>query len=230
MGKFTDQALTGPVLMAEAIARGYDKNPKYLETMRTVEDQNLLGKLVSDKLSNLPEPNDSQIKAYYDKHPTRFGASAMMKIDQIWCKDLATAQEVRKKLAEGASFEALKKDLSLRKDEPIQDIYPPSERTFWDDLRKAEPNTVVGPVKGFFQPPQIRWRVVKVLAKKPAVIAPYVDSIKNNVIDAAMTDRVMAIQRDFHKQMLAKYPHEVYSDKIKDMDPLEVSTDSAPAR
>ena len=40
----------------------------------------------------------------------------------------------------------------------------------------------------------------------------------------------MAIQRDFRTQMLAKYPHEVYSNKIKDIDPLEVSTDSTPAR
>jgi hypothetical protein len=227
--KFTDQALQGPVLMAEAIARGYDKNAKHLETMRAVEENNLMGKVLGDKLSNIPEPNESQIKAYFEKHAARFGSPASMKIDQIWCKDLAAAQEIKKQLAGGAAFETIKKEQSLRKDEPAHDTWPTSEGIFWDDLRKAEPNTVVGPVKGFFDP-RIKWRVVKVLEKKPAVSTPYSDSMKDRVKEAEMTDRMLTMRRDFEKQMLAKYPHEVSAAKIKDIDPLEVSADSAPTR
>ncbi len=226
---FTDRALQGPVLMAEAIARGYDKNAKHLESMRPVEDNNLMGKLLSDKLGNQPEPNESVVQAYYEKHKDRFGTFASMTIDQIWCKDLATAQEVRKKLAAGAAFDAVKKEMSLRQEDP-HDVWPTSECIFWDDLRKAEPNTVVGPVKGFFEQMLIKWRVVKVLGKKPAVPPESYEKVKNGVKEACMMDRSAALQRDLEKQMLAKYPHEVYADKIKDIDPLAVSTDSAPAR
>jgi hypothetical protein len=227
--KFTDRALQGPVLMAEAIARGYDKNKKYLETMRAVEDNALMGKVLSDKLSHLPEPNEAEIKAYFEKHAARFGTSASIKIDQIWCKDLATAQTVKEKLAGGADFDAVKKEVSLRKDEPAHDTWPRSEGVFWNDIANAEPNTVIGPVKGFFNP-RITWRIVKVLEKKPAVATAYSDSLKDRVKEAVMTERYLTTRREFEKQMLEKYPHEIYAEKIKDIDPLEVSTDDAPAR
>ena len=227
--KFTDRALEGPVLMAEAIARGYDKNKKYLEDMRAYEDNQLRNKVLGDKIGNIPEPNESQIKAYFEKNPAWFATPASMKIDQIWCKDLATAQKVKEQLLGGASFETVKNEQSLRKEEPAHDVWPTSEGVFWDDLRKAEPNAIVGPVKGFYDP-RIKWRIVKVLEKKPAVMNPYADAMKDRVKEALMTDHMQAIRREFEKQMLAKYPHEIYVDKIKDIDPLEVSVEDAPAR
>jgi hypothetical protein len=227
--KFTDFALQGPVLMAEAVARGYDKNPKHIEYMRAVEDNQLFNKVLGDKCGNIPEPNDSEVKPYFDKNPSRFSVGASIKIDQIWCKDLATAQKVKEKLLGGAPFEAVKNEQSLRKEEPVHDTWPPSEGIFWEDLRKGEPNSIVGPVKGFFDP-RIKWRIVKVLDKKPAVARPYSDEIKNNVKEAIMNDRIMKIRRDFEKEILAKYPHEVYAEKIKDIDPLEVSPDDSPVR
>jgi hypothetical protein len=227
--KFADRALEGPVLMAEAIGRGYDKSKKYIDAMRTVEDDLLLNKFLTEKTGRLPDPNESQIKAYYAAHTSSFDSPASAKIDQIWCKDLATAQKARELLAGGTAFQAVKNELSLRKDEQARDTSATAEGVFWDDIRKAEPNTVIGPIKGFFDP-RIKWRIVRVLEKKPATPMVYSDSIKGAVQQAFMMERFATLRQDLEKQTLAKYPHEVFAEKIKDIDPLEVSTDDAPAR
>jgi hypothetical protein len=227
---FTDFALQGPVLIAEATARGYDKDKRYLDAVRAVEDNQLMWKVIGDAQSKITEPNDSQIKAYFEKNAARFGTPATIKIDEIWCADQATADEVKKQLAGGAAFDAVKNAKSLRKDEQAHDVTPVGEGVFWDELRKAEPNTVVGPMKGFFDP-RVKWRVVKVLEKKPAALRPYDPaSMKAYIQESEMIERGEVIRRDLEKRMLAKYPYEVYGDKIKDIQPLDVWVDNVPAR
>jgi hypothetical protein len=227
--KFTDVALQGPILVAEAVARGYDKNPKHLEYMRLVEDNQLLNKVLTDNCPDLRDPNDAAVKLFFERNKGLFAAPASTKIDQIWCKDLATAQKVKEKLLGGASFETVKNELSLRKEEPAHEVWSPNEGAFWGDLAKAEPNSIVGPIKGFFDP-RIKWRVVKVIEKKPAAPKAYSDEIKMVVKNAMFAEHSAKTRRDFEKRILAKYPHEIYAEKIKDIDPLEVSLDDSPAR
>jgi hypothetical protein len=227
--RFTDRALQGPVLMAEAVARGYEKNKKYVEGLRTVEDNNLMGKVLSDKLSHIAEPNEAQLKAYFDAHAARFGNNPSVKVNQIWCKDEATAQKVKAQLAGGTAFDAVKKDFSLRRDEAVHDTWPAIEGVFWAGLSKAEPNTVIGPIKGFYDP-RIKWRIVKVLEKKPGSLLPFAQVQKERIKETMMTEKMLEIRGDFEKQMLAKYPPEIYAEKIKDVDPLAVSTDDTPVR
>jgi hypothetical protein len=227
--KFTDLALRPPILTAESVARGYDKNEKYLENLRSYEDNQLLNKVLSDKLRSPFEPNDEQIRAYFDGHQAQFAKPTMMKVDQIWCKDLATAQKVKELLTGGASFDQTKEQYSLRKEEQARDISRFSEGVFWDDIRAAEPNDVVGPVKGFYDP-KIKWRIVKVLEKTPGEMFPFSDTIKNRVKWTMAAEHREAIRRAYEKDLLAKYPHEINVERIKDIDPFAVSTEETTDR
>ncbi len=135
------------ILVAEAQARGFDKDPQFLREMRELEDRCLLDKVLTDKALSVPEPTDEQIQACFEKDKERFGENATLKVDQIWCKSLAAARKAKEMLDGGASFESTKKACSEQKDVQPYNIYPGGEGPFWADLWKGEPNQVVGPVK-----------------------------------------------------------------------------------
>lgn len=217
-----DRTLQPVIWMAEAVARGYDKNEQFLEQLRAREDMFLLGKVRSDKYKQVEKPSDEEVKAFFEANPERFAKNASLKVEQIWCADRKTAEQARQMLADGASGESVNEAHGLRESAKAYNIFPSSEGVFWDELWKAEPNDVVGPVKGFSDT-GIQWRVVKVLEKTPAEASPYSDTVANQAQSALMSQKREAIMAAYEAELLAKYPHEVYADKIKDIDPLAVT-------
>ncbi len=220
--KLLDRGLEPTILEAEAIARGYDQKEELVREIRAREDMTVLGKIRMEKYKEVPPPTDEEIRAFFDQNPERFAQQATAKIDQIWCKDLETAQRVKKALEDGAVFETLKADESLRPEEPAHNASAFSEGVFWDDLSRGEPNDIVGPVKGFFDT-GIKWRVVKILEKTPAQIRPYSDAMKNQVQSAITSQRSGEHLERYGASLLEKYPHKVYADRIEDIDPLEAT-------
>ncbi len=226
--KLLNRGLEPTIVEAEAVARGYDQKEELVRDIRAREDMTILGKIRTDKYKEVPAPTDEEIKAHFDQNPERFAIEPSLKIDQIWCKDLPTAEQARKALEGGSAFAAVKAEQSLRAEEPEHNVYPSSEGAFWDELWKGEPNDVIGPVKGFFDD-RIKWRVVKVIEKTPAQMRPYSDSLKNQVQSALTTQRFKDHMERYGASLLAKYPHKVYAERIRDIDPLEVTeTDVKP--
>lgn len=220
--KLVDRALQPFILVAEARVRGCDKDEQFLQEMRDIEDIRLLGKLQSEKLKDIAKPTDDEIKAYFEAHQERFGISEMLKIDQVWCKDLQAAGDAKKMLDDGAALETVKSTCSLSKNEQAHSVYPGTEGIFWAELWKAEPNEVIGPVRGFYTD-GVKWRIVKVLEKRPAQPQPYSDAVRNRVESAITTQRRREILTAYRAELLQRYPYELYADKIKDIDPLEVT-------
>ena len=221
-----DQALRTPILVAEARARGYDKDETLRSRIRQVEDQRLFYKVQEQKTKGIDEPTAEQIKACFEKDKERFGQNATLKVDEIWCEDLATAKKVKGLLGEGEDFETVKKDHSLRKDGKAHNVYPGGEGLFWTQLWKGEPNDVLGPVKGFYES-GLRWRVVKVLEKTPAKVPEYSEQIANRVKWAMVARERQRVLAEYRKELLQKYPHKIFDDRIKGMDPLEIAMEPA---
>ncbi|UCD52080.1 MAG: peptidyl-prolyl cis-trans isomerase [Phycisphaerales bacterium] len=220
--KLLDRALRPFIWEAEAVAHGYDQNEELLQKVRTREDMSVLGMARREKYKELLDPNDEEIKAFYDAHPEAFAKPASLKVEQVWCPDLETAEKARQMLTEGASFESVNGAHGLRQNQKPHSVYPGSEGVFWDDLYGAEPNDVVGPLRGFYEA-GIKWRVVRILEKTPPEMSPYSDALKNQVQSALMTQRREKLMADYEAQMLAKHRYEVYADRIADIDPLEVT-------
>jgi hypothetical protein len=220
--KLLDRGLEPTILEAEAVARGYDKNEELVRDIRAREDMAILGKMRMEKYKEIETPTDEEIKAYFDQNQQQFAKEASLKVAQIWCKDLQGAEEVKKAVESGTAFDTVKVAQSLRADEPEHNVYPSSEGVFWDELWKGEPNDIVGPVKGFFDD-GIKWRVVKIIEKTPAEMRPYSDSLKNQVQSAMTTQQTKDHVERYGASLLEKYPHEVYLEKIEDIDPLEVT-------
>jgi peptidyl-prolyl cis-trans isomerase C len=220
--RLLDRALKPYIWEAEAIAHGYDKNEEFLQEVRDREDMSVLGVARRDKYQEVVEPTDEEIEAFFKAHPEAFGKPASLKVEQVWCSDRATAEQVKQTVTEGTSFEAANEAHGLNENQKPHNVYPSSEGVFWDELAEAEPNEVVGPMKGFYGP-GIAWRVVRVLEKAPSEARPYTDSLKSQVKSALMSQRQAKLMADYEAEVLEKHSYEIYAERLADIDPLEVT-------
>jgi len=237
-----DRALRMPIFVAEAESLSLDKDEGLVQQVRQYEDMLLLGAAqmsIYEQVNELTEQeivdrlldpvfripiffdeHEQEIVAYFNKNKEAFGTPRRLKIDQIWCQDLKAGQKAKAELEAAKDFESVKKEFSLQKGSQPFDTYPASEGMFFNDLWQGDPNTVVGPVRGFYSD-AVKWRIVKIFEKKPAELREYSSDMK-----AQIRDRVSAEKRDaafakYRQELLEKYPHQIYADRIKDIDPLD---------
>ena len=217
-----ERALRMPLLVSEAKSLGLDRDKDLLKQVRDYEDRMLLSEAISAKRKELKEPTTEQIIAYFGRNKELFGTSKSLKIDLIWCKDLMTAKQARAALDSGKDFEAVRQQFSLEKEgkKPFS-TYPSSEGLFWKDLWMGDPNQIIGPVKGFYRQ-GISWRIVKILEKVPGQEKPYSTNMEGQVKSRMMSEQNKALIAQYGKELLSKYPYQIYADKIKDIDPLNI--------
>lgn len=219
--KLLTSALQVPLLVVEAESLGLDKNEELLKQVRGYEDMMLLGSARTALYKDAKEPTAEEMTAYYNKNKAQFGTSESVKFDLIWCDDLAKAKKAKAELDEGKDFEQVKQEHSLEKQLKPYKTQPGSEGLFWKDVSAGDPNEIVGPVKGFYRS-GIKWRIVKILEKKPAVAKEYTANMDSQIKDRIMTKQRNALLAKYRKEMLRKYTYKIYLDRIKDIDPLDI--------
>lgn len=216
-----ERALRMPLLVSEAKALRLDRDKDLLKQVRDNEDRRLLSEALSVKRKELKEPTTEQIIVYFGRNKESFGTSKSLKIDLIWCQDLKTAKQARAALDNGKDFEAVRQQYSLEKQGKPFTTHPGSEGLFWKDLWVGDPNQIIGPVKGFYQQ-GISWRIVKILEKTPGKEKQYSANMERQVKSRIISEQNKALIALYGKELLKKYPHQIYPDRIKDIDPLDI--------
>ena len=216
-----ERALRMPLLVSEAKALRLDRDKDLLKQVRDNEDRRLLSEAISAKRKELKEPTTEQIIAYFARNKESFGTSKSLKIDLIWCQDLKTAKQARAALDSGKDFEAVRQQYSLEKQGKPFTTHPSSEGLFWKDLWAGDPNQIIGPVKGFYQQ-GISWRNIKILEKTPGKEKPYSSNMEGQIKSRIMSEQNKALIALYGKELLKKYPYQIYPDSIKDIDPLNI--------
>ncbi|MBW3019424.1 peptidyl-prolyl cis-trans isomerase [Candidatus Woesearchaeota archaeon] len=223
--QIVDQMLEGalrmPLLVAEAESLGLDKDKEYLKQVRDYEDRRLLSEAIVSRQKEVKEPTPEQIKTYFNAHKEEFGISKTVKVDTIWCDDLATAAKAKAELSGGKDFEAVKQQYSLNKTSKPFNTNPGSEGLFWKEIWAGDPNQVIGPIKGFYGQ-GVKWRIVKIFEKKPAELREFSDNLANQVKSRMMSQQREDLLESYHKEMLKKYPHMIYDERLKGIDPLAI--------
>jgi hypothetical protein len=216
-----ERAMRMPLLVSEAKALKLDRDTDLLKQVRDYEDRRLLSEAMGAKRKELKEPTTEQIIVYFAKNKESFGTSKSLKIDLIWCQDLQTANQARAALGSGKDFEAVRQQFSPEKQGKAFTTHPSSEGLFWKDLWAGDPNQVIGPVKGFYQQ-GISWRIVKILEKTPGKEQPYSSNMERQVQSRMMSELNKALIAQYGKELLKKYPYQIYPDSIKDINPLDI--------
>jgi len=220
--RLLERALRMPIFVAEAKLYGFDKDENLLNKVKEYEDNILLNKARREKIKDIMGPiPDEQLVDYFNKNKEAFGTQDMLNIDQIWCQDFKTAQKAKAELDNGKDFEAVRQAYSLQKKSSPFNTALSNEGIFFKDLWKEEPNEVVGPIKGF-HPDGIKWRVVKILEKTPGKAVEYSNEIKRRVEMNMLDEQRNKTLEKYRKELLEKYSYEIYTDKIGDIDPLDI--------
>jgi hypothetical protein len=225
--RLLDQALRTPILVAEAVSLGLDKDEDIIKEVRDYEDMNLLGDAQQTKHKEAPEPTEEEIRACFDEHKEEFKEDKKLKIEQIWCADLKTAEKAKAELDEGKDFNSVKQKYSLEKEgSPAAagkafDTYPRTEAYFWPELWKGDPNNVVGPLKGMYGD-GFKWRIVRILEKSEGTTPEFSKQAANRAKQAVQTQRRLALMENYCKELLGKYSYKIYVERIKDINPLDI--------
>ncbi len=219
--RLVERALSMPVLVTEAASLGLDSDKDLLKQVRDYEDTRLLSKVRSEKYKEIKEPTPDEIMLYFGQNREIFRTDRTLNIDLIWCQDLKTARQAKAELDSSTDFESVKQKYSLNKKTKPFNTYPSGEGLFWEDLWKGDPNDVLGPIKGFYQN-SVKWRIVKILEKNPGEVKGYSDNMGRRVKERMASERREALLAKYGDELLKKYPHKVYTEKIKDIDPLDI--------
>jgi len=219
--KLLEQGLRIPILVAEATRLKLYEDKEFQKKVREYEDTNLLADGRQTKQKEVPEPNSTEIKAYFDEHKEEFLQNRKIKGEQIWCSSLKTAQAAKAKLHAGEDFNSVKVEYTLDKEGKASDVYPNSEAYFWPDLWAGEPNEVVGPVKGMHRS-EFKWRLVKILEKHPGTIPEFDEQMANRVKWHILAKKREALMEQYRKELLSRYEHKIYYDRFEDLKPLDI--------
>lgn len=219
--RLLDQTLRTPILVAEAVSLGLDKDEDIIKQVRDYEDMNLLGNAQQTKYKEAPEPTEEEIRACFDEHKEEFKEDKKLKIEQIWCADLKTAEKAKAELNESKDFNSVRQKYSLEKEGKAFDTYPRTEAYFWPELWEGDPNNVVGPLKGMYGD-GFKWRIVKILEKNQGTTPEFSEQAANRAKLAVQTRRRLALTEEYCKELLGKYSYKVYAERIKDINPLDI--------
>jgi hypothetical protein len=216
-----NRALRLPLLVTEAGLLGLDKNMSLLKQVKEYEDRMLLSRIRSDKYKELKEPTTEEIVKHFNENKEAFRAGRFIKADQIRCQDLETARKARAALDSGEDFQSVREKYALNKKDKASNTYLSNEGIFWEDLWKADPNEIVGPIKCFYRN-EVKWRVAKILEKQPGELKEYSSDLDRRIRDKMMTERREVLLEQYGKELLKKYPHQIYTERIKGIDPLDI--------
>jgi len=216
-----DSVLKTPMFVTEALSRGLDKDENFLKQLKERQDRLLVGHGTKERLKGYKKPTQQQVIEYFNKNKEQFGMPPKLRIDQIWCQDLKTAQKAKAELDAGADFQLVKLKYSLQKKDQPFDTYPAREGIFFSNLTKAEPNEIIGPVKGFHQD-GVKWRIVKMFETTPPKLKEYSDNMKRSIERKIYHERTDAILAEYRKQLLQRYPYQIYPERIADIDPFDI--------
>ena len=76
-------------------------------------------------------------------------------------------------------------------------------------------------MKGFYRD-GVKWRIVRILEKKPGKVVPYSSDMEQTVKGRMMSERRNAVLAEYGRELLKKYSYQVYTDRIQDIDPLDI--------
>ena len=220
--KLLDRALKMPIFVAEAKLQGLDKDKNVLQEAKDYEDRIVLNKAKREKTKDIKGPiAEEQIVAYFNDNKELFGIQNMLKIDQIWCRNLKMARRAMAELDEGKDFQAVKKAYSVTKTTKPINTYPGGEGIFFEDLWNGDPNEIVGPTKGFHGE-GVKWRIVKILEKNPGKPKEYSSDLNSRIEMKILEQQRFSTLKKLEQELLEKYTYEIYPERFRDIDPLDI--------
>jgi peptidyl-prolyl cis-trans isomerase C len=209
--EFLDNMVRFEVLAKESLARGYDKDPEVVRTLKQVMIQKLMREEFETKLKPEDVP-DAEMKKFYEEHTTEYNKPEEVRASAIIVKDKKLAD----KLAADAKAQQPTdnkgfRDLVLAHSQDEETKQRGGDLRFFQQDSKDVPPAVVkaafqlqktgetaGPIqtdKGFY--------VIKQTGRRPAISKTY-EEVKRQIQNRIYRDKRTKAMEDFVKNLRDK--------------------------
>lgn len=217
---FLARMIRKPVLETEALSRRLDQRPDMIQTMRSYEDQVLMSMIRSRVTKEIAEPNEGELRGYYNLTIGQEDLMTRIKVDMIWCETREVAQKALADLKAGTDFNDVQGTCTLAKKNRAQQVTPQSMGIFWQALQGSKVGEVVGPLPGQYQR-QFAWRLMRVkeIEKRDYPTFEQVKTHLEGEIHEARMDQKLDQMRS---ELLAKIPYKILTAKPEVFDPRYV--------
>ena len=229
--EFLDGQVRFETLAAEAIARGYDKDPEVVEAVKKIVVQKITREEF-DKRVRIADVTDADLQTYFDGHKADYDKPEMVRssvivvgfgADKVAAKK--NAQEAQKRGAEAAKLE----DRAFFKDLVVQYSTDESTKRAGGDLRYLEATEfektygadartwLYGPGADNAVSPLIESKegflVFKRTGRKAAITRTF-DQVKNQIKNVVYREKRTAAFDAFVEELKTKHGVQVYADKL----------------
>ncbi len=101
------------LLYKGALSKGYDKNQKVIDELNKIKRGLILREYVQDLFSVDIPVSDEEVINYFNEHKSEYDKPERVRVSHIVTSDKAQAEQLLKKINEGANFKDLAKSNSL---------------------------------------------------------------------------------------------------------------------
>ncbi len=187
LGGFIFQLNLQNILAAEARRSGLEQDEEYKRKIKQFKELAMADIMQNDSLPIPPNPDEGQLRQYYDQHMNEFTVPAMIHVYEIMFPTQAAANDYRAKINNLARFKDVASQMTER----------PGKRTSGGDLgfieegyypeiyraaAQANDGQIIGPI-----PVSGKFSLVYVAEKKPSEAKDFL-SVKKEILDKLDTD------------------------------------------
>lgn len=109
---FLDDIVKEELLYQEALKSNIDKDPETQKVVEEAKKKIIVFRLINDRVNEKVSVSDEEIKKYYDEHSEDFLMPERWRASHILVSARQEAEDIKNKLAGGASFEDIAKEKS----------------------------------------------------------------------------------------------------------------------
>jgi parvulin-like peptidyl-prolyl isomerase len=111
--KFLDEMIKKELLYQEAMKKGLQKDPEYLQKLEEFKKLTLIGQLLEKEIELKAKVTEQDVKDYYDKHKDELSAVSQIRASHILVKTEKEAKNILERLKKGEDFAAIAKKSSI---------------------------------------------------------------------------------------------------------------------
>jgi peptidyl-prolyl cis-trans isomerase C len=111
--EFLQRLIDQELLVQEGMKRGLHEDQQVLDTVKAFKRQLIIEHILKALYEGKDEVSDEEVERYYVNNKERFLLGERVRVHHIVVKTLPVAQEVKRRLYDGADFETLAKQYSI---------------------------------------------------------------------------------------------------------------------
>jgi len=213
---YLDGIVNELLLVELAKAKGIHRRPQIKERIQMLEDQILLESIVEELKKDQLKVTDEEIEKFWEEHKDMFVKPQRVRVSHILVDDKSKAEEILKKIKEGASFSELAKKFSLDRESSHRggDLGYFERGIMVPEFEKAAFSLKeIGEISPLVKTP-FGWHIVKLTGKKTA---------ESKTKEEAKEDIIAQIQKEKLDKLLEYYKRKLHVkvnyDKLSEITP-----------